>query len=270
MQSRNYTFDVLSKYRPHLMGVAAVGIILCHAAGNGVRLPYVIGYIFGFGNLGVDLFLLLSGFGLYNSLKNSLQTSGTGGWWSKRFLRLLVPYLILSVPYWVYICKLEGRGIEYFLYYVSTIVFWFEHRGAWFVALIIPLYLLAPLIYRICIGKNGIVKLFLLIIAICIISEISSDSYTWGNIVFALERTPFFFLGFVSAKLAEEGVKIKYRNVVIISFCMFSCSKLLRLIDIDVFWLSACPILWIVTLIMPILFELNFLNKILLFMEQYH
>lgn len=248
------------------MGVAAIGILLCHAGGNGVQLPYALGYVFGFGNFGVDLFLLLSGFGLYNSLHRSLQTDGIGGWYRRRFTRLLVPYLILSIPYWAYICKIEGVGIKHFLYYISTLVYWFEHRGAWFVALIVPLYLISPIIYRICVGKKGIIKLLFLTFIVGIIAIIPNNSYIWGNMAFALERTPCFFLGFITGKLAEKGVEIKYSNVILLCLCMFVCNKLFRVINVNIFGLLACPILWIVTIIAPMFFKCNILSKVLGFM----
>lgn len=75
MQSR-FSFSILSQYRTQLMGIAALGILLCHMSGNGVQLPSILNYIFGLGNFGVDLFLLLSGFSMFHSLK-CLPKSGS-------------------------------------------------------------------------------------------------------------------------------------------------------------------------------------------------
>lgn len=65
---RRFNLSLLSTYRKELMGVSAIAVILCHANGRGVLLPPILQHVFDFGNLGVDVFLLLSGIGMYFSL----------------------------------------------------------------------------------------------------------------------------------------------------------------------------------------------------------
>ena len=63
-----FELEWFEKYRTELMGIAAIGIILCHANATGVMLPSIIRKIFSFGTECVDLFLMLSGIGIYYSL----------------------------------------------------------------------------------------------------------------------------------------------------------------------------------------------------------
>lgn len=58
-----------------LMGLATIGVLICHAVGNHVSLPESIRILFCFGQTGNSLFMLLSGFGLFYSLRK-YETSG--------------------------------------------------------------------------------------------------------------------------------------------------------------------------------------------------
>ena len=55
----------ISKYRTQLMGVATLLVILGHSAGNGVVMPGWMESLCGLASVGVDIFLLVSGFGLW-------------------------------------------------------------------------------------------------------------------------------------------------------------------------------------------------------------
>ena len=60
--------SLLSKYRTELMGFSAIGILMCHATGNNVAMPSVLWQICSLGQIGVSIFFLLSGMGMYYSL----------------------------------------------------------------------------------------------------------------------------------------------------------------------------------------------------------
>ena len=103
---------ILSKYRVELMGLAAISIIICHAVGNNVMMPNSLRWVCGFGQNGVDVFLFLSGFGMWYSLENMSKNNELNVlmWYRKRFIRLLVPYLIISVPYYLLFCLIKGES----------------------------------------------------------------------------------------------------------------------------------------------------------------
>ena len=52
------------------MGIATIMIIVCHIVGNEVLLPQCISKVLTLGNYGIDIFLFLSGLGLFYSLQN--------------------------------------------------------------------------------------------------------------------------------------------------------------------------------------------------------
>lgn len=78
---KQFTAEIkdLSTYRTQLMGMATLMIIACHAPASGVVMPHLLTRIFTQGNYGVDLFLLLSGLGVYYSLSKQPVTSLLGG-----------------------------------------------------------------------------------------------------------------------------------------------------------------------------------------------
>ncbi|MBP3383463.1 MAG: acyltransferase [Tidjanibacter sp.] len=250
------------------MGIAALGILLCHASGNGVQLPSVLNYIFGLGNFGVDLFLLLSGFSMYHSLRYFPKSESIVCWYNKRFFRLLVPYLILSVPYWAYICILENASITDFLYYVSTAVYWIEHRGAWFIALIIPLYLLSPIFMRICTSQRGVYYVLALIAIICVPELFMTDQscHTLHNILFVLKRVPFFLLGFIAGRFEEEKIEIKSSWVLLLCVGFAVCYKMLQFFGITIYLLLPILVLGVLLMCIPLISNISLFNRLFVFM----
>lgn len=69
----------ISKYRAHLMGIATLLVIFGHSAGNGVVMPGWMESLCGLASVGVDIFLLVSGLGLWYSLNNLKAERLSGG-----------------------------------------------------------------------------------------------------------------------------------------------------------------------------------------------
>lgn len=63
---------IYSRFRTQIMGVATIFIILCHANENIEHLPDILRRILVYGNYGVDIFLFVSGMGMFYSL-NSIK-----------------------------------------------------------------------------------------------------------------------------------------------------------------------------------------------------
>lgn len=92
--------SLFSRHRTSLMGVAAMLIVFCHASGFVPDASPVLKKQMESGNLGVDIFLLLSGIGLFYSLAS--RTKNIFAWYGHRYLRILVPYLLIAdMPLWL-------------------------------------------------------------------------------------------------------------------------------------------------------------------------
>ena len=157
------------------MGVATVMILICHAEASNVMMPELLAKIFSFCNIGVDIFLLLSGLGAYYSMTKSTMSHNWGGYllyYKKRFQRILVPYFLIYVPYCIVYMLIGKYSIVDSILCLSTLEYWLFHRGAWFVSLIIVLYLIVPLFYRCIKGAFYWLLPFCLIVIIMVLSNL--------------------------------------------------------------------------------------------------
>lgn len=146
----------ISRSRGAIMGVAAILIYFAHAYAY-VDLGAPWRQLFSLGNLGVDIFFLVSGLGLYYSA--SRMRGPLSAWYKKRFLRVGIPFLLVSVPYYL-LCDfvLSDLGCLRFFLDISTLSYWLFHTGAWYVAALVPLYLLVPLWGRLVEAGGGVLQ----------------------------------------------------------------------------------------------------------------
>lgn len=139
-------------------GYAILAIMLYHYLSLSTTGP--MARVIMFGGAGVHLFILLSGFGLsLSSLASCLLP-----FYKRRLARILIPYYIfitlLFIINQIYVIYPDGT-----LYAYLGHVFWFKMFDdsiigsfgghMWFMSVIIPLYLLFPLLFQIrkCIGN---------------------------------------------------------------------------------------------------------------------
>lgn len=141
--------NLLSKYRTELFGIAAMGTVLTHSQYFIRNLPKVFAFVFGYGGSGVYIFALLSGMGLYFSLsQGTVNNAAIWRFYKKRMVRVVVPYLlIVGVWYAVKYCFILKEPLL-FLYELSTLSFWCEHKGAWYIAMLFPVYFVFPFYFQ--------------------------------------------------------------------------------------------------------------------------
>lgn len=95
MSLNEITWKDLSRYRGELMGAAIIFIVLFH-----MSLPRSDAF-FGLrrcGNIGVDMFLFLSGIGLWFSW---VKNPSTKQFYKRRLLRIFPAWLIMSSLYYI-------------------------------------------------------------------------------------------------------------------------------------------------------------------------
>ena len=129
------------------MGIAIVCIMLCH---NTVTVPgwlvlprRVLTAMF---QCGVDMFMLLSGLGLcYSFHKNPKKST----FWKKRYGKIFPPYVISVFVYgFVYVGYMRRATLKHYLWTYSLISFYTDAvLSIWFIAAIILLYAVFPLLY---------------------------------------------------------------------------------------------------------------------------
>lgn len=142
-------FCLISKYRTELMGIAMLNVLTLHFL-SWSQLLSPKWLVFILDNSGrllfTEGFLFLSGFGLFYSFsKNGALTD----FYHKRINRLLLPYIIISLPFFLRGLFLGRFGIDILLLKLSTLYFWiYGNDGMWYISLSVLLYALFPIIYK--------------------------------------------------------------------------------------------------------------------------
>lgn len=201
-----FSLNLLTEYRTQLMGICAIGVILCHAAMpvNGVVLPKLIKLFFSLGNQGVDVFFFLSGIGMYYSLQKNPPLKE---WYLKRFLAVGISYILLAIPFYIwYVADAGGTVFEFFCH-LSLIGFWIENFGAWYLAVLIPLYLITPFLGRwIDKSKRRMLVTFAVVFGVffvCLIGKACTEGVLQNVFSRFLRSTPYF-LGYGLGNAIKE------------------------------------------------------------------
>lgn len=164
------------------------------------------------GGGGVDFFLFCSGIGLFYSLrkKNAIKK-----WYWNRYTRILVPFLLFSIPYYLFRMAIDGDSFGRFLCNITTISFWIRHEGAWFVAMLIPLYLFTPLLAKVIDKSNHrwIPSMLLCVFSI-IGASLPTTNAVVNNIQMCLSHIPSFVIGYWVAKHVLESKEINWAWVI--------------------------------------------------------
>ena len=178
----------ISTYRSELI----LWIMMLHFTFNQIK---PLGFISQYGFAGVDIFLFVSGFGLFYSLD---KDNNLARYYRKRLLRIFPTYYIIG---FITNLLLTHDDILTFLFRYSTIGFWIGREYAeWFIPSIILLYLLAPFIKKI-IDKRWFILISIIIASIFFIAFYYTDKeYILDRLhFFLLYRVPAFILGMICA-----------------------------------------------------------------------
>lgn len=179
------------------MCIAILAVISYHLALKGIPIGRLnIGYA------GVDIFMLLSGYGIGKSLlKNSVKQ-----FYKNRIHRIL-PLWVLMILFDNAIKYLIGEGttITLLLCDLSTISFYTHPNSLpeWYLATLILFYLISPL-YKYLLEKTG--WILLIIISVSIYScYIIIGTTTW-QYACAIPRFPLYLLGLTCALKNKEDI----------------------------------------------------------------
>lgn len=241
MRIKDIELANISRYRSELMGMAMLFIILFH-----VSLPRS-DWFFGLrrlGNIGVDMFLFLSGVGLWFSWVRR-SSSGQPFWGSyrgfmlKRLWRIYPAWLIMASLYYIpdYLCPgLVGHGGH------STSVvdligdiainwdFWLhDELTFWYIPATMMLYLFAPL-YMELIHRHPVYRwLPVAMITWCIlVAYVTPIHNAVGHLEIFWSRVPIFFIGINMGEMVRQKRTVDGQGIwlVILLFLMSFLSSL--------------------------------------------
>ena len=177
-------FSALSAHRNAIYGFAALWIVLFHYTDMGkakaASIPKMsfIWDTLQLGNIGVDVFLFLSGIGLYYSFVKDRRILR---FYYKRLVRIIVPFVLLCVPYMTYLLIAGEFSVGQFLKNITTISYWTgdtSRLNLWYVPAVLALYLIYPLIFKFIFYKEKGA------FARCLILAVISLAITFGAWIF--------------------------------------------------------------------------------------
>lgn len=218
MKIKDIELANISRYRGELMGTAMLFVILFH-----VGLPREDAF-FGLrrmGNIGVDIFLFLSGMGLWFSWT---KQPSFRHFYLRRFLRIIPVWLLIASLYYIpdYL-NLEITGHQghstNFIDLIGDITinwdFWLhDELTFWYIPAIMFLYLVSPL-YMSLIIKHPIYRwLPVMMIMWCILVQYVTPIHeAVGHLEIFWSRVPIFFIGIniaaaVKRKETMDGASI--------------------------------------------------------------
>ena len=208
----NFRLSILSKNRSEIYGLSILWIMLFHGTICGIHYSSVL-RLLNIGNIGVEIFLFLSGISLYYSFsKNQNLRLYT----FRRITRLLIPVITVSGLYWLYLLFSDNIGLFGLLSRLMGLHFWLTgDQQIWFLSFLMLAYILYPYYWYFLFSKEGTNRLYLarmillvaLSISITILIKIySADFYI--NTEIALTRFPVFIIGALAGKYVYEQRKV--------------------------------------------------------------
>lgn len=214
------TWGVISKYRNVLFGITICIIVIFHLYG-----PTVSGTVihaglslFSHASLGVDMFLFLSGMGLYFAFS---KNSSLKRFYERRVLRILPTFLIVAIP--AYIWKDIALTPDEFTFVVDFFNISFltdAHRWFWYIYAIFVFYAIFPLLYHWIFSGKYPLLCTCVIMAISVAGTIALgffDSELLKNIEIMLTRFPVFVFGCYAGKLIKEKAALTGKQLIAIA-----------------------------------------------------
>ena len=215
--------EYLSKKRTIIMGFAIIWIMLFHIPGLSNILPKPISFFINIGYVGVDIFLFLSSYGLYYSLK---KDSTIRTFYQKRITRILPTYYIILIIFGI----INGIGILEIIKQVSMLGYFFPFLNwkpfDWYIPSLLFFYLIFPLVFKyIDIIYKYIVYILLLNIVFYAIIYYLLSYYDFNTTIrFSISRISIFLLGALYAYKENyilENYK-KKQNVIFLIISLIS------------------------------------------------
>lgn len=185
--------DAISTHRDAIYGISIILIILYHCSCGGDNVFFIP---FEKGFIGVDIFMMMSGFGLCHSYtKRSLKD-----FYLKRVLRIIPAYVLYNIFFVLVSTYYFNTPISFedFFYNLTTLSFYgFGSWGIgnkcfdWFTAAILLLYMIFPILYRLA-RKWGMFTFFFVSLFAMIYNHFFVVPWRIDCLV---SRVPIFFFG---------------------------------------------------------------------------
>lgn len=200
--------ELLSEYRECIMGFAALWILFFHEWIQIFSDKPIIGnieeYLKAIGFCGVDIFLLVSGIGLFFSMGKS----NTISFYYKRFKRIFLPFISMAVIQ----AHFDHWWPEKFIKNVTGFNFYTEsiYSFLWFVPAIATIYILFPWFYKLFVKFEQPVIFIATLLEIWLVLSLVFRETSRLDMYGFTNRIPIFLIGvYFGWRIKKGTTKIK-------------------------------------------------------------
>ncbi len=191
-------YNSIFKYRSIWMGIAIIWVFFYHML-SFLGVP-VLSDIIEMGYAGCDIFLFASGIGIYYSLD---KNDNLFSYFKKRILRLMPLYwliLIIWIPFRFSIGQMTWQATIGSIFGIQYFIDWnFDYN--WYIPVVLLCYIVAPILKQIIDRISAAsVKIFLILVLICISFAFSSDAM----MMIGMTRIPIFVIGMMFGQLGRQ------------------------------------------------------------------
>ena len=236
MKKLNY--NLISKYRGTLMGASIISIIIFHfvkdVSDHNTHYTFFYKAFNKFiGSSGVDIFLLLSGLGLYYSFKKSNDIKK---FYKKRFVKILIPYFLICLPAILFRDLLSSNGDILMVIKDFTFITFFTKgsRWFWYILLIMFCYLIFPYFFKIFDEKQSeqseqmrLLNIFTFFVVLALLL-FNCNKLVFNRINIAFLRIPIFIFGIYLGKQSYNNRKIGLGSYLFFIIMSLLCLYLLK------------------------------------------
>ena len=199
---QRFKIEDISTYRSELMGFAILWIMSFHFEFIQI---FPVHFLTQFGYAGVEIFMVVSGLGLYYSLE---KDNNVIHFYKRRFFRIIPIYYLLGIADSIIVYK---DNLITYLFRYSTIGYWIDsYYGDWYIPSLMMLYFFAPIIKKI-VDKED--KVFLTIFIVIILSIVLLLGIYYNYIdrphYFFIYRIPAFVFGMQCALWIKKRKGLK-------------------------------------------------------------
>jgi peptidoglycan/LPS O-acetylase OafA/YrhL len=233
-------FNILSQSRDEIYGISTIWIMLFHGCLSKVvyfkDIPVAeyFGEFLSRGNLGVEVFLFLSGICLYFSF---VKNSSIIAFMKKRLARIYKPVWIIGGIYCLYLLLRSEISLQGLLFRIMALSFWINgDTKIWFVSVILVCYFLYPYLYHFIFDKEkGEIRRTVILTAVFILMSILimlNAPKVYDSVEIGLTRFVVFIIGCLMGKFVYEKKEIssKWWLVFVLMTVLYFVALHMRLI----------------------------------------
>ena len=201
-------YSSISRHRAVLMGLAIIGIILFHV-------PLSRGDMFfglkRMGNVGVDVFFLLSGVGLWFAWSKKPSVMH---FYRRRLLRIMPAWMVVATAFyltdWLGAQRFSSSPVDLIGDITINWDFWLhDELTFWYIPATLALYLVAPWYMRLIASRPAYRWLPVLMVVWCVaVQYVLPLHAAVGHIEIFWSRVPIFFIGIGLSERIRTGQTI--------------------------------------------------------------